>query len=78
MSGTNDIPRALEDALVKAKDWYDRRVELERSIQVAAGVAQRDQQDRDEIDREAAEYLEEIIEAVVDTWGFAPRLGRTP
>lgn len=71
MSGTNGIPRKLEEALLVAKDWYDRRVELERSIQGAGGIAQRNQEDRDEIDREAAVYLEEIVEAVVNTWDFA-------
>lgn len=75
--GTNGLPKAVEDKLVEAKNWYDRRVELERTIQLRGGNAQRNQEDRDEIDREAAGVLESIVEAIDATWGFGPERGQS-
>lgn len=70
-SGNNGLPPELEKKLVEAKAWYDRRVELEETIQRCGGIAERNQEDRDGIDREAASILEEIVEAVQQTWGYA-------
>lgn len=67
---THAIPPVLEEKLIEAKEWYDRRVELERTIRATGGIAERNQEDRDEIDREAAPLLEEIVEAIESTWGY--------
>lgn len=68
--GTNGIPRELEEKLVEAKGWYDRREELEDTIQEHGGLAERNQDDLDAFDREAGSLLAEIVEAVESTWGF--------
>lgn len=71
---THMIPPDLEAKLIDAKDWYDRRVALEQAIQASPGIAERNQEDRDGIDREAAPILEEIVEIIENTWGY----GRVP
>jgi hypothetical protein len=68
-----EIPRSVEEKLLAAKKWYDRRVQLERAIRAHNGVgsAQRNQEDRDEFDREAGALLMEIVEEIEDTVGWA-------
>lgn len=61
--GTNGLPRELEEALVKAKEWYDRQ-DLDAMTQ-------------DEVDISAskgADILSEIVEAVEETWGWGRSL----
>ncbi len=65
------FPPALERRLVEAKKWYDERLELEQAISRHGGNAQRNQEDRDEIDRRAAAVLADIVELCERTWGFA-------
>lgn len=69
--GTNDIPKPVEVALVKAREWHDDRVALERAIAKHGGIAQRNQDDLDSSDRSGAALLIDIVEAVNSTWGFA-------
>lgn len=69
---THAIPSRLEKALIEGKRWYDRRVQLEQTIQTFGGIAERNQADRDAIDREAASILEDVVEAIEETWGFGP------
>jgi hypothetical protein len=68
---THHIGPELTRLLVLAKDWYDRRVQLEETIRVFGGNAQRNQEDRDDIDREAAGHLGDIVEEIERVWGFA-------
>lgn len=68
---THAIPPKLEAKLVEAEEWYDRRQDLEDTIRRVGGIAQRNQEDRDELDREGARLLEEIVEIIDETWGFA-------
>lgn len=68
---THAIPPNLERWLIEGKKWIDRRAALKATIMVSTGSAQRNQEDMDEIDREAASILEEIVEAVEESWGFA-------
>jgi hypothetical protein len=72
---THAIPPDRVAKLVEAKEWYDRRLALEETIRKWGGSAQRNQEDRDAIDREAATILEEIVEVIEETWGFARPLG---
>jgi hypothetical protein len=67
---THRISKALEEKLVEAKGWYDRRAALIAGIRLCGGIAERNQEDRDAIDREAASILEEIVEEIEQTWGF--------
>jgi hypothetical protein len=67
---THHISKELEQKLVEAKEWYDRRARLEFVIRTYGGSAQRNQEDRDESDREGASLLTEIVEIVDETWGF--------
>ena len=59
--GTNGLPKELENALVRAKGWYDKYGDLdaltdeEREISASKG----------------ADILADIVEAVDRTWGFA-------
>lgn len=71
MEGTNGIPHELEHALVEAKQWYDEKAALEETIAQADGLAERNAEDRDEMDRKAAPLLENVVEAVMKTWGYA-------
>jgi hypothetical protein len=68
---THALPSKLVAKLVEAKDWYDRREQLDRAIRTYGGIAERNQEDRDENSREAAPLLEEIVEIIDETWGFA-------
>lgn len=68
--GTNGIPRKLEVELVEAKKWYVEREQLEEAIREHGGSAQRNQEDRDISDHAAARILENIVEAIDETWGF--------
>lgn len=70
---THSVPKALVEKLVEAKDWYDRREALEEAILASPGYAERNQEDRDALDREAAPLLAEIIQIINETWGFARR-----
>lgn len=69
---THAIPPRLEKALIEGKRWYDRRVELDNVIRTYGGIAERNQADREVLDREAASILEEIVEAVEESWGWGP------
>lgn len=69
---THAIPPQLEKALIEGKRWYDRREQLEQTIRTFGGIAQRNQEDRDAIDREAASILADVVEAIEETWGFGP------
>lgn len=69
---THSIPPQLEKALIEGKRWYDRREQLEQTIRTFGGIAQRNQEDRDAIDREAASILADVVEAIEETWGFGP------
>lgn len=68
---THTVPAALERKLVEAKEWRDRRVELEETIARVGGIAERNQADRDDLDREGARLLEEVVEIIDETWGCA-------
>lgn len=70
-SGTNGIPKELEAKLVEAKDWNYRHEQLKETIRLHGGSAQRNQEDLDRFDGEAREILEDIVEIVERTWGFA-------
>lgn len=67
---THTIPPDLEAKLIEAKVWYDRRVRLDGAIRTYGGIAERNQEDRDENDREAAPLLAEIVEIIEQTWGY--------
>lgn len=74
---THAIPRELEAKLVEAKQWYDRREDLEAAIRSTGGFAQRNQEDRDVSDREAAGVLAEIVEVIGETWTWGPKAHRS-
>lgn len=65
--GTNGLPRELEERLVEAKDWYDKR-DL-RAWDRAGNV-----QAEHDSDAEGAQLLISIIEIIDGTWGWAPKL----
>lgn len=68
---THALPQELERKLIEAKGWYDQRGALEATIRQHGGIAERNQTDRDDLDREAAGLLEAIVEIIDETWGFA-------
>lgn len=68
---THALPPELVESLLKASDWYNRRYDLERTIRTYGGIAERNQADLDDNAREAAPLLEEIVEIIDRTWGFA-------
>jgi hypothetical protein len=68
---THALPTQLVAKLVEAKDWYDEQERLDTTIRTYGGIAQRNQEDRDEIARQAAPILEAIVEIIDETWGFA-------
>lgn len=69
------FPPSLEAKLGEAIKWYDERVELERQIAASSGhvngCAERNQEDRDALDRTGGALLMEIMEEMEDAWGFA-------
>lgn len=69
---THLMPEELADKLVEAKKWYDERNELEETIARVGGIAERNQEDRDDSDRNGALILAEVVETIGKTWGFAP------
>jgi hypothetical protein len=68
---THALPKELQDKLVEAKEWYDRREELEEVIRRCVGIAQRNEADRDALRGEAELILAEVVEIIDRTWGFA-------
>lgn len=74
---THPIPKELEGKLTEAKQWYDCREDLEATIRSTGGFAERNQEDRDASDREAAGVLAEIIEVIDETWGWGPKAHRS-
>lgn len=74
---THPIPEELEAKLVEAKQWYDRLLKLEFAIRTKPGIAERNQSDRDDMAREGASLMEEIVEIIDVTWGWGPKADRT-
>jgi len=73
---THHLSREFQDKLTEAKNWYDERGALEEAIGAYGGIAERNQEDRDALDRYGASLLAEIIEMVDQEWGFATPLPR--
>ncbi len=65
---THSIPVEVERALVRAKEWYDREPALATGTR--AGL------EREDWDREAISFLQDIVEAIDRTWGFAESFPR--
>lgn len=70
----HSIPPRLEKALIEGKRWYDRREQLEQTIQTFGGIAERNQADREVLDLEAASILADVVEAIEETWGFGSQV----
>lgn len=70
---THALPKELVAKLAEAREWNNRRTELDEAIMRSngPGAAQRNQDDRDASDRLGALILEEIVEIIEGTWGFA-------
>jgi hypothetical protein len=70
---THTIAMDLQRKLVEAKQWYDKGLELEKQISQSSGPgsAQRNADDRDAHERDAAPLLAEIVEMCGAKWGFA-------
>lgn len=73
--GTNGLPRELEEKLVEAKEWYDKRQELPPNSYRLSDSEQKTIRDRwDDSGDDAIELLENIVEVIAETWGWAPKL----
>jgi hypothetical protein len=60
---THALPKTLQNKLVEAKAWYDKRVQLpQRDVVI---------EDVEASDAEAASLLWDIVVIVEDAWGFA-------